>query len=58
VKVLIPAVHGGPTDVMARMIQPGLNARLGQPVPIINRPGAGGNVIMSEPESRGPQDMT
>lgn len=44
VKVVIPAAPGGPTDVMARMIQPGLNARLGQPVLIINRPGAGGNI--------------
>jgi tripartite-type tricarboxylate transporter receptor subunit TctC len=44
VKIVIPSAPGGPTDVMARMIQPGLNIKLGQPVLIINRPGAGGNI--------------
>jgi tripartite-type tricarboxylate transporter receptor subunit TctC len=44
VKIILPAAPGGPTDVMARMIQPGLAARLGQPVLIINRAGAGGNI--------------
>ena len=44
VKMIVPSAPGGPTDVMARMIQPGLSARLGQSVLIINRPGAGGNI--------------
>lgn len=44
VKIILPAAPGGPTDVMARVIQPGLSARLGQPVLIINRAGAGGNI--------------
>lgn len=44
VKLILPAPPAGPTDVMARMIQPGLSARLGQQVLIINRPGAGGNI--------------
>lgn len=44
VKVVVPAAPGGPTDVMARVIQPGLSARLGQPVLILNRAGAGGNI--------------
>ena len=44
VKIIVPAAPGGPTDVMARMIQPGLAARLGQPVLIVNRAGAGGNI--------------
>jgi len=44
VRFIVPAAAGGPTDVMARMISPGLNVRLDQPVLIINRPGAGGNI--------------
>jgi tripartite-type tricarboxylate transporter receptor subunit TctC len=44
VKIIVPAAPGGPTDVMARMIQSGLAPRLGQPVLIINRAGAGGNI--------------
>src|SRR5262245_22447100 len=35
---------GGQTDVVARLIQPYLEARLGQPVVIDNRPGAGGSI--------------
>jgi tripartite-type tricarboxylate transporter receptor subunit TctC len=44
VRIIVPAPPAGPTDVMVRMIQPGLSARLGQQVLIINRPGAGGNI--------------
>ena len=44
VRFIIPSAPGGPTDVMARMIAPGLTAKLGQSVLIINRPGAGGNI--------------
>jgi tripartite-type tricarboxylate transporter receptor subunit TctC len=44
VKIIVPAAPGGPTDVMARVIQPGLSARLGPPLLIINRAGAGGNI--------------
>ena len=44
VKIIVPAAPGGPTDVMARVIQPGLSARLGQTILIINRAGAGGNI--------------
>jgi tripartite-type tricarboxylate transporter receptor subunit TctC len=44
VRVIVPAAPGGPTDVMARVISPGLNAKLGQPVLIVNRAGAGGNI--------------
>src|SRR5262245_60320687 len=44
VRFIVPAAPGGPTDVMARMITPGLNARLGQPAVVVNRAGAGGNI--------------
>jgi len=35
---------GGQTDFAARMLQAGFSAALGQPVPIENRGGAGGNI--------------
>ena len=44
VRFIVPSAPGGPTDVMARMLSPGLNAKLGQPMLIVNRPGAGGNI--------------
>jgi len=44
VRIIIPSAPGGPTDVMARVISPGLTSRFGQSVIIINRPGAGGNI--------------
>ena len=44
VRFIVPAAPGGPTDVMARMISPGLNLKLGQPALVVNRAGAGGNI--------------
>lgn len=62
VRFVIPSAAGGPTDVMARMISPALNATLGQPVIIINRPGAGGNIgvvrgVGFDVRARGPQGL-
>ena len=42
VKLILPAAAGGPTDVPARLASQILSAKLGQPVVIENRPGAGG----------------
>ena len=55
VKIIVPAAPAGPTDVMARVIQPGLSARLGQPVLIVNRAGAGGNIGVVQ-AARSPND--
>jgi tripartite-type tricarboxylate transporter receptor subunit TctC len=40
VRIVVPYTPGGFTDQMARLIQPGLQARLGQTVIIDNKPGA------------------
>jgi tripartite-type tricarboxylate transporter receptor subunit TctC len=44
IRVIVTFPPGGQTDVVARLIQPHLEARLGQPVVIDNRPGAGGTI--------------
>jgi tripartite-type tricarboxylate transporter receptor subunit TctC len=41
---VVPYPPGGPTDLMARILQPALQSRLGMNVVIENRAGAGGNV--------------
>jgi tripartite-type tricarboxylate transporter receptor subunit TctC len=44
IKIIVPAAAGGPTDVPARIAQQILPSRLGQPIVIENRPGAGGAI--------------
>jgi len=44
IKFVVPYPPGGPTDLMARLLAPGLQQRLGVPVVIENRAGAGGNL--------------
>jgi len=44
VQLLVGFAPGGGTDVMARLLQPGLSERLGQQIVIENRPGAGTNL--------------
>jgi tripartite-type tricarboxylate transporter receptor subunit TctC len=42
INIIVPFTAGGPNDVAARLYAEGLRRKLGQPVVIENRPGAGG----------------
>lgn len=55
VRMLIPFPPGGPTELLTRVVNERLQAALGQPFVIENRPGAGGN-IGSEAIARAPAD--
>jgi tripartite-type tricarboxylate transporter receptor subunit TctC len=44
IRVVVTFPPGGSADAVVRMLVPKLNDRLGQPVVVDNRPGAGGNV--------------
>ena len=44
IKIIVPFPPGGTTDPIARMVQPGLQKRLGATLIIENKPGASGSV--------------
>ncbi|MGH8784978.1 MAG: Bug family tripartite tricarboxylate transporter substrate binding protein [Cupriavidus necator] len=47
-RLIVPFPPGAPGDVIARLIQPGLQQAFKQPVIIENKPGASGNIGMAE----------
>ncbi|MBR0680149.1 tripartite tricarboxylate transporter substrate binding protein [Roseomonas eburnea] len=54
-RLVVPFAPGGSSDVLARLIQPGLGAALGQPVVVENRSGAG-SMLGTEYVARSPAD--
>jgi putative tricarboxylic transport membrane protein len=48
IKMLVGAGAGGGTDATARVIGKFMEKSLGQPIIVVNRPGAGGSVMASE----------
>lgn len=48
VSLIVGFPPGGQTDLAARVLQNALQAALGQPVPIENRAGAGGNIAVEQ----------
>ncbi|MFO1162236.1 MAG: tripartite tricarboxylate transporter substrate binding protein [Reyranellaceae bacterium] len=53
IKIVVPTGPGGATDIVTRVIAEKIQATLGQPVVVENRPGANGNVgaayVLSQP---------
>ncbi|MFJ4029554.1 tripartite tricarboxylate transporter substrate binding protein [Paenarthrobacter sp. NPDC089989] len=48
IEVIVPYDAGGFTDVLARIVAEGMSNELGSPVQVINKPGAGGTVGLSQ----------
>ncbi len=44
IRLIVPFTPAGATDVLARVVGDGLSKRLGQPIAVDNRPGAGANI--------------
>jgi tripartite-type tricarboxylate transporter receptor subunit TctC len=57
-RFIVPYPPGGPVDVSARLLAPKLQAALGQPVVVENKPGAGGNIGMDALAKSAPDGYT
>lgn len=49
IEIVVPYTPSGTVDLLARALAPRLSAAWGQPVVILNRPGAGGSVAWPMP---------
>ena len=58
VQLIVPYAPGGATDVIARVVAPRLADALGQPVVILNRPGAGGAIGSAQAAREKPDGYT
>lgn len=56
IRFVVPYPPGGPTDLMARLLQTELQTRLGVSVVVDNKGGAGGNVGSAEVAKQAPAD--
>lgn len=58
IKMLVGYAPGGGSDIIARLISQNLQLKLGQPVVVENRPGAGGNIASSVAATARPDGYT
>jgi tripartite-type tricarboxylate transporter receptor subunit TctC len=58
VSLIVPFGPGGASDFVARIIQPKLTEKLGQQIVILNRPGAAGNIGMTDAARAEPDGYT
>ena len=57
-KLIVPYAPGGTTDLVARIVASGLGDVLGQPVVILNKPGAGGAIGSAAASREAPDGYT
>jgi tripartite-type tricarboxylate transporter receptor subunit TctC len=58
VTLMVGFAPGGPSDVVARLLAPGMGAELGQPVVVENLPGAGGTIAQARFAQAAPDGHT
>lgn len=58
ISLIVPFPPGGVADIVARAIGPAMERRLGQPVVVINRPGAGGALGAAQAATARPDGYT
>jgi tripartite-type tricarboxylate transporter receptor subunit TctC len=58
VKVVVTFPPGGSSDAMIRLLSPRLSDKLGQPIVVDNKPGAGGNIGLSLVAKAAPDGYT
>ncbi len=58
IRLIVPFPPGGAVDPIARVIAQALGERLGQPIVILNRGGAGGSLAMDEVAKASPDGYT
>ncbi|MGA7037581.1 MAG: tripartite tricarboxylate transporter substrate binding protein [Pseudolabrys sp.] len=58
IRIVVPFPAGGSADVQSRLIADALSKRVGQPVIVDNKPGAGGNIAAAEAAHARPDGYT
>jgi tripartite-type tricarboxylate transporter receptor subunit TctC len=58
INLVVPFAPGGSSDILARVLEPTMSRHLGQPLVILNRPGAAGNIAMESVANSAPDGHT